>query len=204
MDSQEYYGLNQDHFDGVINGNLPLLPINGMDETLYDHSEHDEIVFMDKQCARNQSYADYLRRQLLLTENCLHENEYLPQVVEDAEYYHFYLQWNESNADDCLDGVTIDFEAFCISKIEFEKLYYAASSYECQSEQMADWWMDDIEGNDNDGWYSWPEFDVNNLIVYVLDTRVNLDHEHFDHIPAANKQYIGTANPKAGDNDHGM
>jgi len=207
MESLEYHGLNQDHFDGVISGPHPLLPINGTDETLYDHSDHDEIVFMDKDCARNESYADYLRRQLLLSENCLIENEWVPQVVEDAQYYHFYLQWNESNADDCLDGVIIDFEAFCISKIEYEHLYQAESSYECQPAQDGwwtsyIWWMDDIEGNSNDGGYSWPEFDTNNLIVYVMDSRVNLDHEHFDHIPDANKQHIGV-DPLAGIGDHG-
>ena len=78
-ESPEYYGLNQHHFDGVINDTLPLLPINGKDDSLYDHADHDEIVFLDKECARNVSYADYLRRQLLLTESCLHENKYLPQ-----------------------------------------------------------------------------------------------------------------------------
>merc|ERR1719242_116159 len=74
-------GLNQEHFENVLDVSLPLLPIGGRNETLYDHSDHDEVVFMDKECARNESYADYLRQQLLLTETCLHENEYLPQVI---------------------------------------------------------------------------------------------------------------------------
>jgi len=199
--------LNLEHFSNVIDSVLPLEPVGGRDETLYDHLERDEVVFLDKECARNSSYADHLRRELLLEQRCLHENGNLPGIVEGADYYHFYLQWNSSKAIDCGNGVTIDFEAFCISMIEFEPIVTAVDGGECRAEHIPNeggaWFFDDIEGDIDDGVYSSPFFgSEQNLIVYVLDTYTLLSHEHFAHIPDGNKQYLGDRNVADGSN-HG-
>ena len=195
-------GLNQEHFENVLDVSLPLLPIGGRDETLYDHAEHDEVVFLDKECARNESYADHLRRELLLEQRCFFENAILPGIVDGDNYYHFYLQWNDSNAVDCTQGVTIDFEAFCISMIEYEPIFYRDDlRYECDSEpaptEDGTWWINDITaGSANQDDYYYPyviEDDDFNLIVYVVDTLVMLDHEHFEHI--RDKKYLGDHDP---------
>jgi len=198
--------LNQEQFENVLTISQPLLPVGGRDETLYDHAEHDEVVFLDKACARNVSYADHLRVELLSEQRCFHENEVLPGIVGGQEYYHFYLQWNSSNAIDCANGVVIDFEAFCISFIEFEPVMTVADEGECRGTAIPNedgtWFLDDFEGDTNDGIYSSPYFDDNNLIVYVVDTYTDLSHEHFDHIPDSKKKYLGTRNDPFA-NDHG-
>ena len=186
-------GLNQEHFENVLDISQPLLPIGGRDETLYDHSDHNEVVFLDKECARNESYADHLRRELLLEQRCLFENDHLPGIVNGDNYYHFYLQWNDSNAVDCTQGVVIDFEAFCISFIEYEPILHP-EGYQCSSKGQPEesWWMDDITGDFGDTQndiYSFPTFDDFNLIVYVVDTYTRLDHDQFAYIN--NKEYLG-------------
>lgn len=194
--------LNQENFENVMDVSLPLTPIGGRDETLYDHSEHNEVVFLDKACARNETYADKLRQKLLLEQRCLLENQALPGIVDGEDYFHFYLQWNTSNAVDCTDGAVIDFMAFCISFIEYEPLLSPAGFFQCRAEDVPSdngaWFLDDIEGDENDGVYSSPFFNANNLIVYVVDTYTLLDHEHFDHIPDENKEYLGNYNTADG------
>ena len=201
-------GLNQEHFIHVMDVSAPLLPIGGRNETLYDHAERDEVVFLDKECARNESYADHLRRELLVEQRCLFENDHLPGIVDGDNYYHFYLKWNDSNAVDCTQGVVIDFEAFCISFIEYEPIYHQYDiNYECNAEDAPDnagsWWMDDITGN-GDGVYSFPKFDLDdfNLIVYVVDGLPMLAHEHFDHIDGLHKRYLVGYDPTEM-SDHG-
>ena len=201
-------GLNLEHFENVLNVSLPLLPIGGRDETLYDHAEHDEVVFLDKECARNESYADHLRRELLLEQRCLFENAILPGIVDGDNYYHFYLQWNDSNAVDCTQGVTIDFEAFCISFIEYEPILYRDDLlYSCISEEPptgdGTWWINHITGQKNQDDYYFPRVTEDadfNLIVYVVDTLVMLDHDHFAHI--SQKEYLGAHDPRLYDH-HG-
>lgn len=199
--------LNVKHYPNVISDTLPLLPINGRDETLYDHLDHDEVVFLDADCAQNDKmYADHLRRELLLEQQCLLENAQYPGITEADGHFYFLLQWDTSNDIDCLHGITIDFEAFCISKIEYEQIF-TPSSYECVADSIPNyngvWFFDDIEGDINDGLYSSPYFDANNLIVYVVDTATNLQHEHFDHIPNGNKEYVGTYYSSDTNEDHG-
>merc|ERR1719334_2251701 len=89
--------------------------------------------------------------------------------------------------------------------IEYEQIVNV-TDYSCDTETVSNlvglWWMDDIEGDENDDEYSYPMFDANNLIVYVIDTATNLEHEHFDHISDSNKEYLGTITNYTGDN-HG-
>ena len=108
--------LNTEPFAGTLSVIAPLLPINGTDETLYDHAEHDEVVFLDAQCARNASYAEHLRQLLIEEEDddCLIENPFMPYALSTDDYFYFYLKWNANNAEDCAAGITIDFEAFCM------------------------------------------------------------------------------------------
>jgi len=197
-------GLNQEHYANVLDVTQPLLPVGGRDETLYDHAEHDEVVFMDKECVWDESRADHLRRELLLEQRCFYENEVLPGIVDGEDYYHFYLKWNTSEAIDCANGVTIDFEAFCISFIEYEPMLTLDDL--CWETNIPNedgvWFMDDIEGGTDDGVYSYPFFADNNLIVYVADTYTLLGHEHFDHIPSLYKKYLGNNNVADG-LDHG-
>jgi len=198
-------GLNIDRYPNVIDGVRTLTPINGRDETVYDHLDHDEVVYLDAHCAKNKSYAEHLRLELFAEQECFIENEHVSNVTAMGDYFFFFLHWDSSNTDDCADGVVIDFEAFCISMIEYEQIVNV-TDYSCDTETVSNWvglwWMDDIEGDEGDGEYSYPMFDANNLIVYVIDTATNLEHEHFDHIPAANKEYLGTTTDYTGSN-HG-
>jgi len=116
--------LNTESFANTLSEVAPLLPINGADEQLYDHAEHDEVVFLDPQCARNASYADILRQRLIDEEkDCLIENPFSPHALSTDDYFYFYLKWNTDNAENCAAGVIIDFEAYCISKIEYEPIF---------------------------------------------------------------------------------
>ena len=70
--------LNTESFENTLTEIGPLKPINGVDETLYDHSDHDEIVYLDAECARNSSYANFLRQRLLEEEDeCLVANQWV-------------------------------------------------------------------------------------------------------------------------------
>ena len=42
-------GLNEEHFENVLGVLQPLLPIGGWDETLYDHSDNNKVVFLDEE-----------------------------------------------------------------------------------------------------------------------------------------------------------
>merc|ERR1711892_151536 len=105
-----------------------------------------------------------------------------------------------------MDDIAIDFEAYCISKIEFEPIVHEEGAamqcvdYSIPSNDFGAWFLDDIQGDPNGftanyydgGTYSAPYFKDNNVVIYVLDSVVNLDHAHFSHIPAANKETLGT------------
>ena len=205
---RNHRGLNRRHYANVIDQSLSLSPINGRDETSYDHGDHDEVIFLDKECcAHDGSYANHLRKELILEQQCLVENKHVSGIRTIDDDFYFFLQWDTNNAEDCLDGMSIDFESFCISKIEYEQTVSISNSYGCVAERMPTdsgaWWMDDIDGDNKEGTYSSPYFDANNLIVYVVDTVVNLEHEHFDHIPDANKEYLGTVYVGDTNGDHG-
>ena len=203
--------LNILPFPNVLEQTLPLLPINGRSLDSYDHVDSDVVIFLDAECAGSKSNANHLRQELLNEQDCYLENDHIPGIVTKDDSFYFFLQRDTTKNSDCLDEGLIDLEAFCISKIEYEQQFFPSSAnvpdcvdYAIDPTVEGTWWFDDINGDLNLPVYQVPMWDESNVLVYVVDTAVNLKHEHFDHIPDANKEILGKVYANDSSDDHGM
>jgi len=73
-----------------------------------------------------------------------------------------------------------------------------APSLECVWSEVPEeaWFFDAIQGDDAiTGKYASPRFVQDNLIVYVIDRAVNLEHEHFSHLADENKVSLDVYTP---------
>jgi subtilisin family serine protease len=191
--------LNTVPHENVLSEIAPLLPVADEDETLVNRDGHNEVIYMDKTCAGDADRARHLFASLLEDEDdCLVANSINAVLNENYDDYFFFLEWvNNAGApdEDCVNGIEIDMEAYCISRVEFEQIYELDATHRpfC-APQSGPWWNLRQLDDESDfpaayTGYHYSNFQDEQLNVYVLDEAVNINHDEFSHLTT--KQILG-------------
>eukprot|EP01084_Bolivina_argentea_P014471 27044_1 len=201
--------LNMKKYNRVLDSKSSIKPTANTQIFTADVNVNVDVIYFDKNCAdqlQNDGGVKHIRDELMRDiKECFEINTHNPEINDRNDFDYFIFLTLKTQKSDCVQKKTnliVDLEAYCISMIENEPIFKKDTIIRQTNPQP--WNLETIEDaigiNNYDG-YHYDDFQHNNLAVYILDEKVQLDHPEFSNI--ITKQYIGDNGGIWNPDDHG-